>query len=263
MQETAATGTGDALDNRHADPNDSGVSEGVYLVDKPEGPSSFRMVQLVRRALSIKKVGHAGTLDPFASGLLVICVGRSSTRHISRLMEGEKEYEATMVLGVETDTQDREGNVIATRPVGDLQRDIVGTCLARFVGELEQVPPAFSALKHKGKPLYHYARKGIEIPREPRRISIRSIELIEHAGDTLRIRVICSKGTYIRTLASDIGHLLGCGAHLVALRRLRSGDFSVDDALDGGMLADRDEARQLLLQHRLTVDDVLKPLTTE
>lgn len=234
---------------------------GVFLVDKPVGPSSFGMVRNVRRALGIKKVGHAGTLDPFASGLLVICAGRPATRMISRLMEGEKEYIATLKLGVETTTQDPEGEIIARRAVGTLDRELVEECLEKFRGEQEQVPPAYSALKHKGKPLYHYARRGIEVTKEPRRVFIGSLEYLDtpgdccHAVDELKVRVVCSKGTYIRTLASDIGRELGCGAHLSALRRVRSGIFSVENAFPGAGFAE-EGSRERFLAGALSVNDI-------
>jgi tRNA pseudouridine55 synthase len=230
---------------------------GVYLVDKPAGPTSFKVVQQVRRALGIRKVGHAGTLDPFASGLLIVCAGRPATRIISRLMAGEKEYEAVLKLGIETDTHDPEGRVIAERPVPELSSDDLETCLALYRGEQLQAPPVYSAVKHQGKPLYYYARKGISIDKAPRPVLIRTLEGRLIARDRLAIRVICSKGTYIRTLAADIGRSLGCGSYLVSLRRLRSGPFSVIDALFGSDLLDREQARGILLRHHLTVDGVL------
>ena len=234
---------------------------GVFLVDKPVGPSSFRMVQHVRRALGIKKVGHAGTLDPVASGLLIICAGRPATRHISRLVAGEKEYEATLALGVETDTLDTEGTVTAENPIGELPRENVEKCLSEFLGEQMQRPPQFSAVKLKGKPLYHYARQGIIVHKEPRRIEIKDINCLSLAHESLTIRVVCSKGTYIRVLAADIGKALGCGAHLSALRRVRSGDFSVAQALPGEVLGDRDRARELLFEHMMRIEDVLAKVT--
>lgn len=232
-----------------------GLAEaGVYLIDKPVGPSSFRMVQKVRWALGIKKTGHAGTLDPFASGLLIICAGRPATRLISELMAGEKEYQATLSLGVETSTQDIEGEVTATAPVAGLDEARILACLAGFVGEQLQVPPLYSALKHQGKPLYHYARKGVDIPRVARPVTIRSIDCLAFAEASLTIRVCCGKGTYIRALAFDIGRALGCGAHLSALRRLRSGGFSVAEAVAGeALLTDAPSARELLLAKGLTV----------
>ncbi len=233
---------------------------GVFLVDKPEGASSFYMVRKVRKALGMKKVGHAGTLDPFATGLLVICAGRPATKMISMIMEGEKEYLATLRLGMETTTQDPEGDVIATTPVGTLSETVVEECLQKFRGEQQQVPPIYSALKHKGKPLYHYARKGIAIEKPARTITIHSLERndggeINDASPFLNIRVVCTKGTYIRTLGADIGKALGCGAYLTALRRERSGCFHVRDSVDGKYLQE-EGARERLLQAVLSVTDV-------
>ena len=237
--------------------SDLAVEAGVFLIDKPVGPTSFRIVQQVRRALGIKKVGHAGTLDPFASGLLILCAGRPATRIIDQLMGGDKAYEATLKLGVETDTQDLEGEVVAQRDVGSITRQSVEECLAGFIGEGMQTPPCYSALKHKGKPLYYYARKGIEVVKPPRPIVIKELDLLGLGADWLTIRVLCGKGTYVRTLAADIGNVLGCGAHLTALRRLQSGPFSVKDALPGDGLEDRQQAKELLARHRLSVDEVL------
>jgi tRNA pseudouridine55 synthase len=230
---------------------------GVLLIDKPVGPTSFKIVQRVRWGLKIKKVGHAGTLDPFASGLLVVCVGRPATKIISSLMDGEKEYEAILQLGVETDTQDLTGQVIAENQVGEIQPGSINTCLQQFTGELLQTPPQYSALKYKGKPLYYYARKGITVTKEPRKIQIREIELLSLGDDSMQIRVVCSKGTYIRTLAADIGRFLGCGAHLTGLRRLRSGRFTVEDGLNGSdLIGERQQVLKLLLDNLLPVDFV-------
>jgi tRNA pseudouridine55 synthase len=219
------------------------------------------MVRQVRRIVQIKKVGHAGTLDPFASGLLVICAGRPATRIIHRLMEGDKEYLATMRLGVETDTQDPEGRVISQKAVPSLRDEEIDNCLLNFRGEILQAPPYFSAVKYKGKPLYHYARKGIEINKEPRRVSIHEIECLSRTAETLMIRVVCSKGTYIRTLAADIGRFLGCGAHLQELRRTRSGAFSVDGAIDGELLRQSAQGdMQPLLRHSFSVAEAMARL---
>jgi tRNA pseudouridine55 synthase len=172
-------------------------------------------------------------------------------------MEGEKEYEATLQLGVETDTQDSTGQVIAEKQVGKIDRDRVRDCLTQFTGEQLQTPPQYSALKHKGKPLYYYARKGIKVTKEPRKIQIREIELLSLDPDSMQIRVVCSKGTYIRTLAADIGRSLGCGAHLTGLRRLRSGRFTVEDGLNGSDLSgERQQVLKLLLNNLLPVDTV-------
>lgn len=234
------------------------IDSGIFLVDKPVGPSSFRIVHQVRRALGIKKVGHTGTLDPFASGLLVICAGRPATRVISRLMAGEKEYEAVLKLGVETDTLDLEGKVVATHPVPVLGRKQVEECLLGFIGEQMQTPPCFSALKHKGKPLYYYARRGLAVAKDPRKVVISELSCVEIGLDTLTIRVTCGKGTYVRSLAADIGAALGTGAYLVALRRLRNGFFGVSDAVDGAALEDAQTARSLLLDHCLEVETVMR-----
>ena len=238
---------------------------GVFLVDKPPGPTSFQMVHGIRRLLGLKKVGHAGTLDPFASGLLVVCAGRPATRLISSLMEGEKEYLATLRLGIETLTQDPEGDVIARSSLGRIAAEQVEKCLTEFRGEQEQVPPTFSALKHKGKPLYYYARKGIEIIKAPRRVTIRTLIRTDDGCDLegdesdLPLRIVCSKGTYIRTLAADIGKRLGCGAYLRTLRRTKSGCFSVENSFPGQDLS-RKDARERLLAGRLSVEDVCKLL---
>jgi len=236
-------------------------SAGVFLIDKPPGPSSFGMVRQLRKLVGIRKVGHAGTLDPFASGLLIICAGRSATKMISSFMEGEKEYLATLRLGKTTTTLDPEGEVVAESPVGHLAGEAIERCLAGFRGEQLQKPPIYSALKYKGKPLYHYARQGIEIEKEPRSIHIHELVRVDGGGDLvgdfpeLVLRVVCSKGTYIRTLAADIGDVLGCGASLSALRRTRSGRFRVEDGIDGGLLTVADE-RDRILARMLSVEDV-------
>ncbi len=234
---------------------------GVFLVDKPVDITSFKVVSRLRRILNIKKVGHAGTLDPFATGLLILCAGRPATRLISQFMDGEKEYLATLRLGVETETLDTEGAVTARSPVGEISSLQVEECLQEFRGRQMQVPPAYSALKHKGKPLYYYARKGIEIIKDPREVNISTLERTDGSrtlsGDEaeLCIRVVCSKGTYIRTLAADIGRFLGCGAHLVQLRRTRSGCFTVDESLTWDDLSG-DDALNECLKKMITVEQV-------
>jgi len=225
---------------------------GVFLIDKPAGPTSFAMVHRLRRVLGIKKVGHAGTLDPFASGLLILCAGRSATKHISSFMQGEKEYLATLCLGVETDTFDPEGRVTQRLPVGRISAAEIEKCLNEFRGEQLQAPPVYSALKHKGRPLYYYARKGIEIVKEARHITIRTLERTDGDGDLqgdealLCVRVVCSKGTYIRSLAADIGRRLGCGAYLKELRRTRSGCFSIEQCLPGDVFSAEDVREQVM-----------------
>ncbi len=230
---------------------------GIALLDKPVGPTSFRMVQLVRRALQVKKVGHAGTLDPFASGLLIVCVGRPATRQVNNLMTGEKVYAASLQLGIETDTQDRTGAVTSKSAVSEMSHSQVLDILGSFEGKQMQRPPSYSALKYKGKPLYYYARRGETVVKEPREVFIKSISLVSLEKDILQIEVVCSKGTYIRSLASDIGAALGCGAHLQGLRRLRSGKFSVAESLSGKKLEeDRKSVRELLIANMLPVETV-------
>lgn len=228
---------------------------GILLVDKPVGPTSFRMVQLVRRALGIKKVGHAGTLDPFASGLLVVCIGRPATRMVSEFMAGDKVYDATLQLGVETDTEDHTGNIISESAVPAIDQYEMEKYLGLFEGRQMQIPPSYSGLKYQGKPLYYYARKGEKVVKEPREVWIRSIDLVSLGKDILQIKVVCSKGTYIRSLASDLGASLGCGAHLRALRRLKSGYFSVNNSLSGDELdADPEAVKDLLISNMLPVE---------
>jgi len=238
---------------------------GVFLVDKPVDVTSFKVVSRLRRILNIKKIGHAGTLDPFATGLLIVCAGRPATGLISQFMEGEKEYLATLRLGIETETQDTEGTVILRSPIGEIASSQVEECLQKFRGRQMQVPPAYSALKHKGKPLYYYARKGIVVNKDPREVNISTLErtdgdrTLNEIDANLCIRVICSKGTYIRTLAADIGKSLGCGAHLVQLRRTRSGCFTVDESLTWDDLNDED-ALTKCVHKMITVEQVCKLL---
>jgi tRNA pseudouridine55 synthase len=241
------------------------IEAGVFLVDKPVDISSFGVVSRLRRILTMKKVGHAGTLDPFATGLLIICAGRPATKLISHFMDGTKEYLATLRLGIETETQDTEGEITERKPVGEISNLEVEVCLQKFRGKQMQVPPAYSALKHKGKPLYYYARKGISVVKDARQVDIITLERTDGclplSGDEayLSIRVVCSKGTYIRTLAADIGRSLGCGAHLVQLRRTRSGFFDVEDSLSWDDLND-DEALNRCIGKMITVEHVCKLL---
>lgn len=234
-------------------------SDGVFLVDKPAGPTSFAMVRRIRWLLGIKKVGHAGTLDPFATGLLIVCVGRSATRQIDRFMNGSKAYRALLQLGVETETQDPEGAVTKTAPVPELDPATLAACLQRHMGPQMQAPPPYSAAKHKGKPLYAYARKGVTIVKAAKPIEIYRLECLEYDAAThrLAIAVECSRGTYIRVLAAEIGTTLGCGAHLIALRRTASGPFSVDDSVPGAALF-TDDGLRLLNDGRRSIDEMLR-----
>ncbi|HEX2831167.1 MAG TPA: tRNA pseudouridine(55) synthase TruB [Burkholderiales bacterium] len=202
--------------------------DGVLLLDKPPGITSQGAVSRAKRLFGAAKAGHTGTLDPMATGLLPLAFGEA-TKFAHSLLDADKAYVADVRFGVTTTTGDLEGDVVSTKPV-DLDEPRLLNALARFRGEIVQVPPMYSALKHQGKPLYEYARAGTEIVREPRRITIHALELDSFAGDTARIRVWCSKGTYIRVLAEDIGETLGCGATLAALRRTAVGPFSVEAA---------------------------------
>ncbi|WP_418646794.1 tRNA pseudouridine(55) synthase TruB [Thauera butanivorans] len=205
------------------------IVDGVLLLDKPRGMSSNGALQTARRLLNAAKAGHTGTLDPMASGLLPLTFGEA-TKFSQMLLDADKTYEAVVQLGIETDSGDAEGAVLASRPVA-VERAQLDAVLENFRGDIEQVPPMYSALKRDGKALYEYARAGIEIEREARKVRIHALELLDFAATRFSIRVACSKGTYIRSLAMDIGSALGCGAHLCALRRTRIGAFDVADAL--------------------------------
>jgi tRNA pseudouridine55 synthase len=237
--------------------------DGVLLLDKPGGMSSNAALQKARWLLNAAKAGHTGTLDPMATGLLPLCFGEA-TKFASCLLDADKRYEATIRLGIDTDTADAEGQTVRIRPVSATPVQIEAV-LARFRGEIEQVPPMHSALKRDGRPLYEYARKGIELERAPRRITIHALELLRLRGECLDIAVDCSKGTYVRTLAQDIGEAIGCGGHLAALRRMRIGTLRLEGAVTLAALeALPSEARTGLLQPpdallaalpRLEVDD--------
>ncbi|WP_447530076.1 tRNA pseudouridine(55) synthase TruB [Vreelandella sp. TE19] len=197
---------------------------GVVLLDKPQGVSSNHALQRVRRLFEAQKAGHTGTLDPMATGLLPICLGEA-TKFSAHLLEADKMYRTRVELGVITDTGDAEGSVIERREVPTLSNDDVEAAIARFRGEIDQVPPMYSALKHQGKKLYELAREGKEVERAARRISVYDARLLAFDGQAFELEVSCSKGTYIRTLAEDIGLALGCGAHISQLRRLKTGPF--------------------------------------
>ncbi|HEV2221253.1 MAG TPA: tRNA pseudouridine(55) synthase TruB [Casimicrobiaceae bacterium] len=200
----------------------------MLLLDKPAGITSSAALGQVKRLYNANKAGHTGTLDPLASGLLPICLGEA-TKFAQLLLDAPKRYLATFRFGVATTTQDAEGDVVATRPVTTNVADLAAA-LARFVGPQSQVPPAHSALKFQGRPYYEYARAGVEIPRAARNIVVQSLTLVEWITPDAVVDVLCSKGTYVRALASDLGEALGCGAHLAALRRTASGGFDIGDA---------------------------------
>jgi tRNA pseudouridine55 synthase len=203
---------------------------GILLLDKPIGLTSNAALQQVKRLYRAAKAGHTGNLDPLASGLLPICFGEA-TKFSAFLLDSDKRYLGTCKLGVTTTSADAEGEVLERKPVGKYSRAEVEAVLAKFLGEIEQIPPMHSAIKVNGQPLYKLAHQGKEIAREPRRITIYSLDLISLEGDELVLDVHCSKGTYVRTLAEDIGRELGCGAHLSALRRTAAGPFSIERAV--------------------------------
>jgi tRNA pseudouridine55 synthase len=204
--------------------------DGVLLVDKAEGMTSHDVVALVRRQLGIKKVGHCGTLDPIATGLLLLTIGRG-TKIQDLLMSEDKEYAGTFVLGVTTDTQDRQGDVIEQRPVPAFDENQIRTAFEKFRGDFYQMPPMVSAKKHGGVPLYKLARQGKVVEREPRLVHVYRYTIDRIALPEIDFSAVCSKGFYVRTYVHDIGEVLGCGAHLKSLRRTKSGRFDVAQAI--------------------------------
>ncbi|HZE91483.1 MAG TPA: tRNA pseudouridine(55) synthase TruB [Rhizobacter sp.] len=221
---------------------------GVLLLDKPLGLSSNDALQKAKRLYRAEKAGHTGTLDPLATGLLPLCFG-AATKFSQVSLDADKAYRATLQLGVTTTTGDAEGAVLQRLEVALTREQIAAAC-GRFTAEIDQIPPMHSALKRDGKALYEYARAGIEVEREPRRVTIHRIDIVDWQHDRLTLDVGCSKGTYIRTLAEDIGKALGCGAHLSALRRSGSGPLTLQGACTLEQLAEMTEAERdaLLLQ---------------
>lgn len=202
---------------------------GIFNIDKPAGPTSFQVVSLVRRLSGVRRVGHAGTLDPSATGVLVVCLGQA-TRLVEYMMEATKVYRGEVRLGITTDTLDATGTPVSQADPSNIDRRQVEEALTAFVGEIDQVPPMFSALKYNGEPLYRYARAQRQVERQARRVTIHRLQLLAFRPPLATIEVECGKGTYIRALAHDLGQQLGCGAHLAALARLRVGPFTLDDA---------------------------------
>lgn len=221
----------------------------LLIIDKPSGPSSFAVVKRVRKLLArprSEKIGHGGTLDPFASGVLPICLGEG-TKVLAFLLDADKAYEAVVRFGIETDTLDLTGQVVAERSVAGLHAAAVEDALAAFRGAIEQVPPMFSALKREGRPLYSYARAGQTVEREARSVTIHELELVGFdPPDRATLRLRCSKGTYVRSLAADLGQRLQVGAHLVQLRRTASGPFRIEQAITLDDLAVRTAEGQTL-----------------
>ena len=230
------------------------TKSGLLLVDKPEGPSSAYVVHRAKVSLGAKKVGHLGTLDPFASGLLLLGINEG-TKISDIFLRAPKSYRGVLVLGVATDSQDSTGVVVKTRPVPPLADRDLRALEQRFSGELQQIPPMFSALKRDGVRLYKLARQGKEVPRQPRTIQIESIRLQQINSTEVSIDVTCSRGTYVRTLASDLGEALGCGAHLKSLRRIACGHLRIEQAVTFDELeqvATRAESALISLSHALS-----------
>ena len=230
---------------------------GILNINKPQGLTSRQVVDRVRRIFGMPKAGHAGTLDPDATGVLLVCLGKA-TKLFESLQAGEKEYEGTLTLGVTTDTMDASGKVLHTTDVGLVTEEQIIAAFKQFEGEIEQIPPMFSAIKHKGKPLYKLARRGITVERPPRIVTIHHLEILAIHKPDITFRVCCSKGTYIRVLASDIGTAIGCGAHLSSLTRTRSGIFSLSDAVS---LDEIETCPEKAYQAVRSVDSVLEALS--
>ena len=227
--------------------------DGVLLVDKAEGMTSHDVVALARRKLGTKKIGHCGTLDPIATGLLLLTVGRG-TKVQDLLMSEDKEYVGTFVLGVTTDTQDREGEVVQQRPVPGLNEGQIRSAFEKFRGDFYQLPPMVSAKKHGGIPLYKLARQGKTVEREPRLVHVYRYNIDRIALPEIDFTVLCSKGFYVRTYAHDIGEALGCGAHLKSLRRTKSGRFDVANAIAVDEI--KNASREQILERMLSLPDV-------
>lgn len=227
---------------------------GVIVLDKPAGLSSNDAVQRVKKLFGARKVGHTGSLDPLATGVLPLCLGEA-TKFSQYLLDSDKKYLTDIRLGVATDSGDADGQVIATRSTAGITRQRIEAALDAFRGDIEQVPSMFSAVKHKGQPLYKLARQGIEVEREARPVSIYRNHLVAFADDALTLDIHCSKGTYVRTIAHDLGEALGCGAHVFALRRTMAGPYGEDDLVT---LEDLERLRE----QTTSLDTLLRPIAT-
>lgn len=204
--------------------------DGILLLDKPQGLTSNAALQRVKRLLQAAKAGHTGALDPLATGVLPLCFGEA-TKVSQYLLDSDKGYQTDVRFGIRTDTADSEGKIIAERVTDSIDETKVVNALSQFRGHIEQLPPMYSALKHKGQPLYKLARAGQEVERKPRPVTIHELELIAFNGDTATLDIRCSKGTYVRTIADDLGEALGCGAHVTRLRRTLAGCFVLNDCI--------------------------------
>ncbi len=225
---------------------------GILNVDKPKGLTSHDVVDLIRKATRQRQVGHAGTLDPIATGVLPLCLG-NATKLSEFLTAEEKEYQLVCRFGIETDTQDITGETLAEQPAGELTLAQIETVLPQFRGAIQQIPPMVSAKRHQGKRLYDLARQGVEVEREPVDVSIFELEVLGYNTPDLELRALCSKGTYVRTLCHDIGKALGCGAVMASLVRTRCGPMSVTDSVDAALLKDPESVRE----HLISPDTVL------
>ena len=213
--------------------------DGIFVINKPKGITSHDVVDAIRRRFNTKRVGHAGTLDPMATGVLVILVGKA-TKLSAKFMQYDKEYIATLFLGKSTDTQDSTGKTLETRPLNGIEAGLVRKTLNSFLGEIEQIPPMVSAKKYKGKKLYELARKGKSVPRKPCMIKIHEIELLSFNLPEFVFRVKCSKGTYVRTLCESIGKAMGYPAHMSGLVRTMSGEFGLKEAKELDAASEKD-----------------------
>jgi len=227
---------------------------GVLVVDKPQGWSSNDAVQRAKRLFNARKVGHTGSLDPLATGVLPLCFGEA-TKFSQYLLSSDKKYWVRIKLGVATDSGDADGKIIATNDVVGLDLAKIEEALRFFRGEIDQIPSMFSAIKHQGQPLYKLARQGIEIEREARRVTIYSNELKRFEGDELELEMHCSKGTYVRTVAEELGQILGCGAHVIALRRRMAGPYDQSDLVTFAAL-------EAALADEGTLDGLLQPVSS-
>ncbi len=243
------------MKSEHRATGDQRRVDGLILLDKPGGLTSTAALQIVRRLYRARKAGHGGTLDPLATGLLPICLGEAA-KWLGFLLAADKSYRFTCRLGVTTTTGDAEGAVVRTRPVGELAPAEVADVLQRFVGEIRQIPPMYSALKQGGQRLYRLARQGVEVERRPRQVQVRRLRLLSLAGDRLTCEVQCSKGLYVRVLAEDLGEALGCGAHIVALRRTGVAPYEAAHMVTLQTLEERAQ------QGVAALDALLRPMDT-
>ena len=227
---------------------------GILLLDKPAGITSNTALQIVKRLFDACKVGHTGSLDPLATGVLPLCFGEA-TKFSQFLLDADKRYQATFQLGVITDSGDSDGKALETRPVPEISDAKLESVLENYRGEISQVPSMFSALKVNGQPLYKFARQGIEIERKSRQVTIHELDVLERQQDKIKVDVHCTKGTYVRTLAEDIGLELGCGAHVVELRRLAAGPYTVDESVSM-------EELEALAEDKAQLDVKLQPVSS-